>query len=116
MSISGHFYESVGTWWPGEGNEKVNFLSKDTVHPEITFKHVSEVKLPQNEDPNSFWNFLRKKKKTQQFLQRQTKTQPFLQKRRKDGSVPYNIWGTGIELTKNKSMAQLRDTKQVIGV
>jgi len=38
LPVSGYLYESAGTRGAGEANEKVVFSSRDTVHPEITFK------------------------------------------------------------------------------
>jgi len=47
LPVTRYLYESVDTRWAaGEVNAKVGFLSKATVHPEITFMHVSEMQFP----------------------------------------------------------------------
>lgn len=45
LPVSGYSYESVGTRWAAEVNERVGFLSKDTVLPEITFKACLRIEV-----------------------------------------------------------------------
>lgn len=92
MPVTRYLYKCVDTRWAaGEVNEKVGFLFKATVHPEITFMHVSEMQFPH-------LNIFGKEKKNN-----------FSKEQRKYESVTCDIWGTGIGLKKGEKHSVVKE-------